>query len=144
MSKKTPTAFENIRLVGVHKEPTFGPLPSEPKCKPSYKQLQAELDAEKKAVKVLLMFLEDAKKQIKTWTDRWNNLREENRWIPVEDGPPKSVVWRQIVEAIKDCAEVPMFVSLEQIFMDEGSEFTHWRPIDLPESDKEQALKDNS
>lgn len=43
MSKKKPTAFENIRLVGVHKEPTFGPLPGEPKCKLSYKQLQAEL-----------------------------------------------------------------------------------------------------
>ncbi|KKL80982.1 hypothetical protein LCGC14_1999280 [marine sediment metagenome] len=44
MKKKKPTAFENIRLVGVHKEPAFGPLPSKPKCKPSYKQLQDELD----------------------------------------------------------------------------------------------------
>ena len=45
MTKKKLTAFENIRLVGVHKEPTFGPLPGEPKCKPSYAELQAELNA---------------------------------------------------------------------------------------------------
>ncbi len=45
MRKKKLTAFENIRLVGVHKESTFGPLPGEPKCKLSYKQLQAELEA---------------------------------------------------------------------------------------------------
>jgi len=61
--------------------------------------------------------------------------KEKNRWIPVEDGPPENVVWEQIVEAIEDCAEVPVFVSLATIFMDEGSEFTHYRPITLPEGE---------
>ena len=43
MSKKKLTAFQNIRLVGVHKEPTFGPSPCSAR-KPSYAELQADLD----------------------------------------------------------------------------------------------------
>ena len=42
-------------------------------------QLQAELATEKEAVKTLTIFLEDAKKQIKTANKRWNDLREDNR-----------------------------------------------------------------
>ena len=41
--------------------------------------LHAELDTEKEAVKILTIFLEDAKKQIKTANKRWNDLREDNR-----------------------------------------------------------------
>ena len=69
---------------------------------------------------------------------RRNELRDElnkHCWIPTEDGPPKNVDWKQVVEAIEDCAKVPVFVTMEQIFMDEGSEFTHWRPITLPEGE---------
>ena len=54
MSKTKPTVFKDIRLVGVHKEPTFGPpscsvcgectpLSGNHECSPTYKQLQAEL-----------------------------------------------------------------------------------------------------
>ncbi len=67
MSKEKPTAFDNIQLLGVHKEPTFGPsgnpmnqtehgpstcsdcgetytLPELHKCDPTYKELQGELE----------------------------------------------------------------------------------------------------
>ncbi len=59
MSKKQPTtAFENIQLVGVRKERTFGPsscadcgkvtpLPGKHEYKPSYAELEAELDTAK-------------------------------------------------------------------------------------------------
>ncbi len=58
--------------------------------------------------------------------------KEKNRWIPVGEGPPEKVDWKRVVEAVEDCAKVPVFVTMEQIFMDEGSDFTHWRPIILP------------
>ena len=69
MTKKKPNAFEDIRLVGIHKEPTFGPgglavelrLPAASKCIEEQferiKQLEAELD--------------------------------KHRWIPVEERLPK-------------------------------------------------------
>lgn len=60
---------------------------------------------------------------------------DKHRWRLTEDGPPEQVNWEQIVEAIEDCAEVPVFVTMAQIFMDEGSEFTHWRLITLPEGE---------
>ena len=67
MSKEKPTCFNTIQLVGVHKEPTFGPsgnpmnqtehgpstcsdcgetytLPGLHKCSPTYKELQGELE----------------------------------------------------------------------------------------------------
>ena len=97
-------------------------------------KLQAELDKKKEAVKTLTVFHEDAKKQIKTWTDRWNDLREENRWIPVEEQLPKGegrvLVFHPIrryritsAEFLQDCMKLG---------------YTHWKPIILPE----QALKE--
>lgn len=110
------------------------------------KQLQAELAAADKQIGWLKSDKIRLNKSIKIRDTAFDALIDVNekdnktlraeldkhRWIPTEDGPPKDVVWEQIIEAIEDCAEVPVFVTMAQIFMDEGSEFTYWRPIILP------------
>ncbi len=92
----------------------------------------ADLAAELKA---MTLFHEDAKKQIKTWTDRWNDLWEENRWRTTEDITDEEMEWDKVVEALPDGAKVPVFMTMAEIFLDEGSDITHWRPATLPEGE---------
>lgn len=57
---------------------------------------------------------------------------DKHRWIPVEEGLPDDIDYDRVVEAIEDCAEIPKFMTMAEIFLDEGSDVTHYRPIILP------------
>ncbi len=59
--------------------------------------------------------------------------QETRRWRKTEDITGEEMDYDKIVEALEDCAVIPKFVTMAEIFLDEGSGYTHWRPIDLPE-----------
>lgn len=58
---------------------------------------------------------------------------DKHRWIPVENGPPDSIDWKQEVQVLECDSKIPMTMTMEEIFLDEGSDAEYWKPIILPD-----------
>ena len=82
MSKKRPTPFENIQLVGIHKEPTFG-LSS---CNSTDKQ--RTLNAPHRVIEQLQAKLDKAINALRDLHDEQNGpplFRREKQWQTAMD-----------------------------------------------------------
>ena len=62
--------------------------------------------------------------------------QEKHRWRAVDDTRDEEIEWDVVVETIEHCAKIPVFMTMGEIFLDEESEVSHWRPICLPEEDE--------
>lgn len=57
---------------------------------------------------------------------------EKHRWIPTDD-PPDNIDWDKKVQVLECVSEIPVVMTMAEIFLDEGSEAEYWKPIILPE-----------
>ena len=60
---------------------------------------------------------------------------DKYRWIPTDD-PPDNIKWDKKVLVLEYESEIPITMTMAEIFLDEGSEAEYWKPIILPEEDK--------
>ncbi len=58
----------------------------------------------------------------------------KHRWLRTDD-PPDITDWDEVVEALEYYAEIPSFMTMAEIFLDEDSDVEYWRPIILPEGE---------
>ncbi len=57
---------------------------------------------------------------------------KKHRWIPVEDGPPDSIDWKEEVLVLECDSKIPVAMTMEEIFLDEGSDAEYWKRTVLP------------
>ncbi len=62
--------------------------------------------------------------------------QEVLRWRLCSDINDNEMELDKVVEALEEFAAVPKFMTMAEIFMDEGSDIMWWRSIDLPEKDE--------
>ncbi len=75
--------------------------------------------------------LSDIGKSVSDLQSKLTALQEQTRWIPADE-PPEDIDWDKKVWAIEDCSEIPTAMTMAEIFLDENSDVTHWKPIILP------------
>ena len=59
-------------------------------------------------------------------------LKEENRWIPADEPPKKIDDWDKKILVLECDSEIPITMTMAEVFLDEGSEAKYWKPIILP------------
>ena len=74
---------------------------------------------------------------LQEYDDALNKVQTElakHRWLRTDD-PPDITDWDEVVEALECYAEIPSFMTMAEIFLDEDSDVEYWRPITLPEGE---------
>ena len=56
-------------------------------------------------------------------------------WIPADE-PPENMDWDEKVLVLEYESEIPIVMTMAEVFLNEGSEAEYWKPIILPESEK--------
>ncbi|KKN11673.1 hypothetical protein LCGC14_1024250 [marine sediment metagenome] len=51
-----------------------------------------------------------------------------NPWIPTDE-PPENIDWDKMVLVLEYESEIPVVMTMAEVFMNEGSEAEYWMPI---------------
>lgn len=58
---------------------------------------------------------------------------DAQKWKLAENGPPDDVNWSEKVQVLECESEIPVIMTMAEVFLDEGSEAEYWRKIILPD-----------
>ena len=59
---------------------------------------------------------------------------EKHRWMPTDD-PPDNIDWDKKVQVLECDSEIPIIMTMAEVFLNEGSDAEYWKPIILPKQD---------